>query len=123
MNFRMATNQASISMKKQGTINPTINQNQQPVVGRQTDPQTFPFRRLKMFGGIQIGCGILGGILCIIGVVLDAILMNEHCKESNDRYTYAMCLRKQSNRSLLLGYDITCIICSAWVSFEMSLEN
>jgi hypothetical protein len=61
---------------------PPINQSQQPVVGGQTDPQTFPVRTLKIFGSIQIGCGILLGILSSIGVALDAIAMNAYCSEN-----------------------------------------
>ena len=136
MNFRMATNQAGIPVIMQGTVNPPIHQNQQPVVGGQTDPQTFPVRTLKIFGIIQIGCGIILGILSIIGVTLDAIAMNEYCKKNNYDYTdyvdydyvynsnyntYRMCYTKQANNHLLFGYDVTCIICSGWVSFELSM--
>jgi len=129
MNFRMATNQAGIPVIIQGAVNPPINQNQQPVVGGQTDPQKFPVRTLKIFGSIQIGCGILLGILSIIGVVLDAKAMSEHCKENNYNYNddynynhvYRMCRKKQSNGRLMFDYDVICIICSGWVSFEMSM--
>ena len=131
MNFRMATNQAGIPVIIQGAVNPPINQNQQSVVGGQTDPQKFPVRTLKIFGSIQIGCGILLGILSIIGVA-----MNEYrnCNENNynnnyihdyyynnNYYTYRLCLTKQANVRLLFGFDVTCIICSGWVSFELSM--
>ena len=121
MNFRMATNQAGIPVIMQGTVNP------------QTDPQKFPVRTLKIFGSIQIGCGILIGILSIIGVVLDAIAMkeNRNCNENNYFYDYLddynsnyytyLCSTKQKNRRLLFTYDVTCIICSGWVSFELRI--
>ena len=86
MNFRMATNQADIPVIIQGAVNPPINQNQQLVVGGQTDENTFLVRRLKIFGGIQISCGILLGILSIIGCVLDAIAMTENCRENKYNY-------------------------------------
>jgi hypothetical protein len=54
MNFRMAINQADIPMIIQGAVNPPINQNQQSVVGGQTNPKTFPVRTLKSVGGIQL---------------------------------------------------------------------
>lgn len=129
MNFRMATNQADIPVIMQGTVNPPIHQNQQPVVGGQKDPQTFPVRTLKVFGSIQIGCGILIGILSSIGVVLDAIAMNENrnCNENIDYlynyhfYTNRMCSEKQENGRPLFTYRVICIICSGWVSFELSM--
>jgi hypothetical protein len=126
----MATNQAGIPVIMQGTVNPPINQNQQPVVGGQTDPQKFPVRTLKIFGSMQIGCGILIGILSIIGVALDAIAMNEkrNCKDyvydynyDYNYYTYRMCSQKQKNGRLLFTYDVICIIFSGWVSFELSM--
>ena len=128
MNFRMATNQAG-TLIMQGTVNPPINQNQQPVVGGQRDPKTFPVRTLKIFGGIQIGCGLLLGILSIIGVVLDAKAMNEQCKkysynydyDYNNLYIYWKCVDKRLNGRLLFAFDVTCIICSGWVSYEMSI--
>ena len=104
----MATNQAGIPVIMQGTVNP------------QTDPQKFPVRTLKIFGSIQIGCGILLGILSSIGVALDAIAMNAYCSENNHRYNRLyyhdnMCSRKQENGRLLFAYDVTCIICSGWI--------
>ena len=126
MNFRMATSQAGIPVIIQGTVNPPINQNQQPVVGGQTDPQKFPVRTLKIFGSIQIGCGILIGILSIIGVALDAIAMNEkrNCKDYVYYFNYNtnwMCSQKKKHGHLLFTYDVICIIFSGWVSFELSM--
>ena len=120
MNFRMATNQADIPVIIQGTVIPPINQNQQPVVGGKTDPKTFPVRALNIFGGIQIGCGILLGILSIIGVVLNVIAMNKNCQQESMYiyywYTYMMCFKKQESSRMLFAFDVTCIICSGWVS-------
>ena len=103
MNFRMATNQAVIPVIIQGAVNPQINQNQQLVVGGQTDQNTFPVIRLKICGGIQIGCGILG----IIGVILDVIEINRF----DLKYFY----------NTLTTSAVICSIGSVWVSFEMSM--
>ena len=86
MNFRMAINQADIPMIIQGAVNPSINQNQQSVVGGQTNPKTLPVRTLKIVGGIQISCGILLRILSIIECVLDVIAMTENCRENKYNY-------------------------------------
>lgn len=107
MNFRMATNQAGIPVIMQGAVNPPINQNQQHVVVAQTIPKTFPVRTFKICGGLQIGCGILG----IIGVVLDVIMMNTKCQ--GDTY----CGRNKG----LVTSEVIYMICSGWVSFEMSM--
>ena len=107
MNFRMATNQADIPVIIQGAVNPPINQNQQLVVGGQTDQNTFPVIRLKICGGIQIACGILG----IIGVILDVIEINRY----HLIYFY---------NTIKLTLTISAVICSigsVWVSFEMSM--
>ena len=107
MNFRMATNQAGIPVIIQGAVNPPINQNQQLVVGGQTDQNTFPVIRLKIFGGIQIGCGILG----IIGVIMDVIAINSY--ENSVFYNFI--------QSSLTTSAVIFSIGSVWVSFEMSM--
>ena len=107
MNFRMATNQAGIPVIIQGAVNPPINQNQQLVVGGQTDQNTFPVIRLKICGGMQIGCGILS----IIGVILDVIMIN-----SNDYL-----LLRNALQSILTTVVVIYSIGSVWVSFEMSM--
>lgn len=129
MNFRMATTQAGIPVIIQGAVNQPINQYQQPVVSGQTNPKTFPVRTLKIFGGIHVSCGILLGIFSVVGCVLDAIDMNEECNRIYDYnlpgyvnwYPDTMCLMKRSDSRLLFAFDVTCIICSGWVSFEMSI--
>ena len=108
MNFRMATNQAVIPVIIQGAVNPQINQNQQLVVGGQTDQNTFPVGRLKICGGMQIGCGILG----IIGVIMDVIAIN--------RYDTYVTFPDAINKAVTIS-AVICSIGSAWVSFEMSM--
>ena len=103
----MATNQAGIPVIIQGAVNLPINQNQQLVVGGQTDQNTLPVIRLKICGGIQIGCGILG----IIGVILDVIAINSY--DNNFFYNTA--------KTSLTTSAVICSIGSAWVSFEMSM--
>jgi len=93
----------------QGAVNPPINQNQQPVVGGQTDPKTFPVRIFKICGGLQIGCGLRG----FIGVVIDFITMNKKCQEN------IYCRQSQ----VLFTSEVIYMICSGWVSFEMTNET
>ena len=96
----MATNQAGIPVIIQGAVNPPINQNQQLVVGGQTDQNTFPVIRLKICGGMQIGCGILS----IIGVILDVIVIN----------SYEYKLFHNTIQTYLTIVVVICSIGSAW---------
>ncbi|VDI55820.1 Hypothetical predicted protein [Mytilus galloprovincialis] len=57
--------------------------------------QAFPVRTFKVFGGVQIGLGVLLGILSLIGVISDKIAKN------NTRFSF----------------DMTCFICSGWHIF------
>ncbi|CAC5377359.1 unnamed protein product [Mytilus coruscus] len=65
---------------------------QAPPVGRQQ--QAFPVRTFKVFGGIQIGLGVLLGILSLIGVISDSRYYNDH--------------------AWFFTFDIACLICSGW---------
>lgn len=68
--------------------------------------RTYRIRTLKIFGGIQIGMGILCGILSLVGVVIDGINMNKYC-------SYYIC-RQYRNASVLFGFNMTCLIFSGW---------
>ncbi|XP_063442887.1 uncharacterized protein LOC134723187 [Mytilus trossulus] len=96
------------------------------VVGIQQDlpvgqqQQVFPVRTFKVFGGIQIGLGVLLGILSLIGVISDKIAKNKYddclANTYSDRYIsyyYNDCYRYH-NVGLRLPFDITCFICSGW---------
>ncbi|VDI55819.1 Hypothetical predicted protein [Mytilus galloprovincialis] len=60
--------------------------------------QAFPVRTFKVFGGVQIGLGVLLGILSLIGVISDKIAKN------NTRFSF----------------DMTCFICSGWIGNQDS---
>ena len=61
-----------------------MNPNQQPPDPgiAQANPQTFPVRTLKVLGGIQIGLGVLLGILSLIAIIIDAIAMHVYCQDN-----------------------------------------
>ncbi|CAC5375804.1 unnamed protein product [Mytilus coruscus] len=100
----------------------------QPVQTSGIQQQEFPVGRLKMFGYIQIGLGIALGILSLVGVILDVIAMEKYqdCLTGSDLnghydpvyniyHTVGSYSRFCSAYShLLLGMDITCLICSGW---------
>jgi len=91
------------------------------------DPNARPYRirTLKIFGGIQIVIGILCGILCLVGVVVNGINMNKYCSYNsyydygNHQYysSYDNC-RQYRNAGMLFGFNMTCLIFSGWVSLH-----
>ncbi|XP_052063431.1 uncharacterized protein LOC127703077 isoform X3 [Mytilus californianus] len=99
----------------------------QPVQTGGIQQQEFPVGRLKVFGGIQIGLGVALGILSLVGVIVDAIAMGKYkdCLHGGGLYSYndpvynenvmvssyRFCSRYSH---VLLGFDITCLICSGW---------
>lgn len=109
----MSATSASIPMSSQ-YIPQGMGGQQVPPVERQQ--QEFPVRTLKVFGGIHIGFGFLLGILSLIGVILDVIARNkyEDCLSKN-LLEFWMC-RPGDDGHAILAFDITCLICSGWVS-------
>ncbi|CAC5407303.1 unnamed protein product [Mytilus coruscus] len=87
----MSTTTANIPMSSQ-FIPHVVGIQQAPPVGRQQ--QAFPVRTFKVFGGIQIGLGVLLGILSLIGVISDSRYYNDH--------------------AWFFTFDIACLICSGW---------
>ena len=90
------------------------------------DVQAYGIRTLRIFGGIQIGIGILCGILSLVGVVIDGINMNKYCSyypyygyDINSQYfsSYNNC-RQYRNSGVLFGFNMTCLIFSGWVSLH-----
>ena len=79
----------------------------------------FNVRTLKVFGGIQIGLGSLCGILGIAGVAVDSIKLNKMCNTYYDKNDYNYnynCGELYYDTSALLGFDISCLVFSGWVS-------
>lgn len=104
----------------------------QPVQTSGIQQQEFPVERLKMFGYIQIGLGIALGTISLVGVILDVIAMGKYqdCLNGSDLNgyydpVYNIYHRVGSSRFCikyshwLLGLDITCLICSGWVSLKL----
>ncbi|CAC5426537.1 unnamed protein product [Mytilus coruscus] len=99
-----------------------------PVQRGEIQQQEFPVGRLKVLGGIQIGLGAALGVLSLVGVIWDAIAMENYndCVNGRGLYSYydsvkqkihvgfnaRMC--KKERNDLLLGFDIACLICSVW---------
>ncbi|XP_076111061.1 uncharacterized protein LOC143079541 isoform X3 [Mytilus galloprovincialis] len=113
----MSTTTANIQMSTP-FIPQVVGFQQAPPVGRQQ--QAFPVRTFKVFGGVQIGIGVLLGILSLIGVILDIIAWNKYddCRNNNYYYDgyndhYWMC-RRYNDGHALFAFDITCLICSGW---------
>ncbi|XP_052063448.1 uncharacterized protein LOC127703080 [Mytilus californianus] len=90
----MSITTANIPMSSQ-FIPQVVGIQQAPPVGRQQ--QAFPVRTFKVFGGIQIGLGVLLGILSLIGVISDSRYYHDH--------------------AWFFTFDITCLICSGWYGF------
>jgi len=90
------------------------------------DARAYRTRTLKIFGGIQIGMGILCGILSLVGVIIDGINMNKYCSDSYNSYTsnaytyqqyysnFSNCIQYR-NAGVLFGFNMTCLIFSGWV--------
>ena len=91
------------------------------------DARAYRIRTLKIFGGIQIGMGILCGILSLVGVVVDGINMNKFCSYNsyydyvNNPYysNYDNDCRQYWNAGVLFGFNMTCLIFSGWVRLHM----
>ncbi|VDI74779.1 Hypothetical predicted protein [Mytilus galloprovincialis] len=114
----MSTTTANIQMSTP-FIPQVVGFQQAPPVGRQQ--QAFPVRTFKVFGGVQIGLGVLLGILSLIGVILDIIAWNKYddCRNKYNYYDgyndhYLMCRRYYDDDHVLFAFDITCLICSGW---------
>jgi len=88
------------------------------------DAWAYRIRTLKIFGGIQIGMGILCGILSLVGVIIDGINMNKYCSDSDSSYNdythqqydsnYNNCIQHRK-ADVLFGFNMTCLIFSGWV--------
>ncbi|XP_052063447.1 uncharacterized protein LOC127703079 isoform X7 [Mytilus californianus] len=94
----------------------------QPPLTENRNQHVFPVRTFKVLGGIQIGLGVLIGILSLIGVVMDTIGMHklDDCKYQQYQHSYDYdpsyfnrCYSYR-NSNLLFSFDLSCLICSGW---------
>ena len=86
----------------------------------QTSPEerAYPIRTFHIFGGIQIGLGILSGVLSFAGIVLDGVNENKECYDNyadDSYYSYKICAT-DFRANAMLAIDIPCLISSGWVS-------
>ena len=85
----------------------------------QTSPEerAYAIRTFHIFGGIQIGLGILSGVLSFAGIVLDGVNINKYCYNyvADSNYYYKRCAA-YDNASFMLAVDIPCLVSSGWVS-------
>jgi len=82
------------------------------------EERAYPIRTFHIFGGIQIGLGILSGVLSFAGIVLDGVNINNDCYDNHvvdSNYNYKRC-SAYSDASFMLAVDISCLISSGWVS-------
>ncbi|XP_076109435.1 uncharacterized protein LOC143078459 [Mytilus galloprovincialis] len=105
-----------MSVNKPNTADPLSTQE----APDQSSQRTYPVRTFKVFGGIQIGLGIILEIICLIAVVTDAMgIQNYHdCllhneQLHNDSSNYWSCRKYKKSEELFL-FDIVCIICCGW---------
>ncbi|CAC5385140.1 unnamed protein product [Mytilus coruscus] len=88
------------------------------------DARSFRVRTLRLFGGTQIGLGIVCAILSLVGVVFDGVRMNKNCPHNSylyydyhygsDYHYYGYTGCHYSDSSTLFGFNITCLIFSGW---------
>lgn len=78
--------------------------------------RAFGVGTLRLFGGLQIGLGILVCILSIVGIVLDGVDENKDCEDPP--WTDEDCTNYW-DAPTLLGLDIPCLILSGWVKIKI----
>lgn len=84
------------------------------MVQSQPEEKCYPIRTLRIFGGVQIGIGILISLLSVAGIVVDVRNRNTYCNYNpGDPSHYQRC-EDNSNGALMLIFDITCLVFSGW---------
>ncbi|XP_052060095.1 uncharacterized protein LOC127700590 [Mytilus californianus] len=107
-----------MSINKTNTADPLITQ-EAPDQPSQRNP-TYPVRTFKVFGGIQIGLGVILGIICLIAVITDAMgIQNFHdCLLHNEQLINDSIMywswRRYYKSEELFSFDIVCLICCGW---------
>lgn len=77
--------------------------------------RAFGVRKLRLFGGLQIGAGGVVFLMSIVGIVLDGINANKYCNYQYEYWWLNDDCRDYWDAPTLLGVDIPCLILSAWV--------
>ena len=86
------------------------------LVQSQPEEKCYPIRTLRIFGGVQIGIGILSALLSVAGLVLDGITSNTDCDYNwDDSYYHKRCAAYMYV-SGMIPFDIICLVFSGWVS-------
>lgn len=128
LNFRMASNiRTGINPFIQGPIATNTNVNVACIHVEEdtvTSPPIFPFRVLRILGCIQIAIGAMCILISCIGVVLDAVDMTRNCNIGAMYNGYSGrhdsmewgCWKWRRFTESLFAFDLTCLICSGWVS-------
>jgi hypothetical protein len=79
---------------------------------------------LRILGCIQIAIGAMCILISCIGIVLDAVDMTRNCNQGamyngysgrHDSMEWGCWMWRRFTESLF-AFDITCLICSGWVS-------
>ena len=87
------------------------------LVQSQPEEKCYPIRTLRIFGGVQIGIGILSALLSVAGIVLDGITFNNDCDYTwNDSYYYYRRCAAYVDVGAMFAFDIICLVFSGWVS-------
>ena len=86
------------------------------LVQSQPEEKCYPIRTLRIFGGVQIGIGILSALLSVAGIVLDGITSSKNCDYYywDDSYYYYKRCAAYFDVSAMFAFDIICLIFSGW---------
>ena len=85
------------------------------LVQSQPEEKCYPIRTLRIFGGVQIGIGILSALLSVAGIVLDGITSNNDCDyNQDDSYYYYRRCAAYFDVSAMFTFDIICLVFSGW---------
>lgn len=107
-------NQGAVPLILAGTSIPSQFQNSSNLAGNQNE---FPVRTIKILLSVQIGLGILLGILSLIGTILDGMALNNSCGYPNYYYYYGYspCWNWDGNDyfGTLFAFDFTCLVLSS----------
>ena len=86
------------------------------MVQSQPEEKCYPIRTLRIFGGVQIGIGILSSLLSVAGIVVDGIKSNTGCDYNPGYHSYYQRCAAYFDVYGMFAFDITCLVFSGWVS-------
>lgn len=77
----------------------------------------YRVNRLRIFGGIHIGNGVLSAILGITAIIIDIITMSKDCYiyENGTQYYDKICNDYSLETHSFIFVDILCFLFSGWV--------